>query len=133
MTHQQALDGRASERYLLDEMTEIERFDFEAHYFDCLDCAEDVRLGDRIRQEVVRAGAPMRVSEPGVPAKVLTSARWWRRPMIVAPWAVAATLAMVTSYQSFVTLPPLREAVSPQPLETVMLRGAASSTRIGTI
>ena len=125
MTHQQALDERASERYLLDEMTEIERFDFEAHYFDCVDCAEDVRLGDRIRQEASRAGTPMRVgSDPGVPAKVLTSARWWRRPMVVAPWAVAATLALVTSYQSLVTLPPLREAVSPQPLEPVMLRGA---------
>ena len=42
MTHQQALDGLASERYLLDEMTEGERFEFEAHYFDCVDCAEDV-------------------------------------------------------------------------------------------
>jgi hypothetical protein len=125
MTHQEALDARASERYLLDEMTEIERFDFEAHYFDCLDCAEDVRRGDMIRQEARRAGASMRVAtEPGVPAKVLTSARWWRRPMVAAPWAVAAMLAMVASYQSLVTLPSLREAVSPQSLEPVMLRGA---------
>ena len=59
MTHQQALDGLASERYLLDEMTEVERFEFEAHYFDCVDCAEDVRLGDRIRQEARRASAAM--------------------------------------------------------------------------
>ena len=125
MTHQQALDGLASERYLLDEMTEMERFEFEAHYFDCLDCAEDVRLGDRIRQEARRAGAAMQVgAEPGVPATVLTSARWWRRPMVAAPWAVAATLAMVASYQSLVTVPTLREAVSPQSLEPVMLRGA---------
>ena len=44
--------------------------------------------------------------------------------MVAAPWAVAATLAMVASYQSLVTLPPLRDAVSPQSLEPVMLRGA---------
>jgi anti-sigma factor RsiW len=123
MTHQQALDGLASERYLLDEMTEVERFEFEAHYFDCVDCAEDVRLGERIRQEARRAGATMQAD--GVhQAKVLTSARWWRRPMIAAPWAVAATLALVASYQSLVTVPTLREAVSPQALEPVMLRGA---------
>ena len=125
MTHQQAIAGHASERYLLEEMPEMERFEFEDHYFDCLECAEDVRLGDRIRQEAKRAGASMPVGvEPGVPAKVLTSARWWRRPVVAAPWAVAATLAMVASYQSLVTLPPLREAVSPQSLEAVMLRGA---------
>ncbi len=35
MTHQQALDGLASGRYLLDEMTEVERFEFEEHYFGC--------------------------------------------------------------------------------------------------
>jgi hypothetical protein len=125
MTHQQALDGHASERYLLNEMTEMERFDFEAHYFDCVECAEDVRLGDRIRQEARRTGLSRPAAvEPGAPAKVLTSARWWRRPVVAAPWAVAATLALVASYQSLVTVPTLREANSPQSLEPVMLRGA---------
>lgn len=124
MTHQQALDGHASERYLLDEMSEVERFEFEAHYFDCVDCAEDVRLGDAIRQEARRAGASKSGVEPSVPARVLTSARWWRRPMIAAPWAAAATLALVAGYQSLVTVPTLRDALSPQSLEPVMLRGA---------
>ena len=125
MTHQQALDGLASERYLLDEMTEVERFEFEAHYFDCGDCAEDVKLGERIRQEASRAGAEMPGGvEAARPATVLTSPRWWRRPMVAAPWAVAATLALVASYQSLVMVPTLRDAVSPQALEPVMLRGA---------
>jgi hypothetical protein len=132
MTHQQALDGLASERYLLNEMTEVERFEFEEHYFDCVDCAEDVRLGEMIRQEARRAGATMPVvaasedvggrANGARPATVLTSPRWWRRPMVAAPWAVAATLALVASYQSLVTVPGLR--VSPQALEPVMLRGA---------
>ena len=121
MTHQQALDGLASERYLLDEMTEVERFEFEAHYFDCVECAEDVRLGERIREEVKRGGgATQGGTEPGRPATVLTSPRWWRRPTVAAPWAVAATLALVASYQSLVTVPTL----SPQAVEPVMLRGA---------
>jgi anti-sigma factor RsiW len=125
MTHEQALDGLASERYLLDEMTEDERFEFEAHFFDCIECAEDVKRGDMIRQEVRRAGS-VRTSraDSGRPAVILTSAKWWRKPMVAAPWAVAATLALVTGYQSLVTVPGLRGAVGPQSIEPVMLRGA---------
>lgn len=125
MTHQQALDGLASERYLLDEMTEDERFEFEAHYFDCTECAEDVKRGEMIRQEArhagFRSGGRVETGRPGV---VLTSPKWWRRPMLAVPWAAAATLALVTGYQSFVTVPGLREAVAPQAIEPVMLRGA---------
>ena len=125
MTHQQALDGLASERYLLDEMTEVERFEFEDHYFDCPECAEDVRLGDMIRQEARRAGVAMAPNtQMGRPVVVLTSAKWWRRPMVAAPWAVAATLALVVGYQSLVTVPALRDAGGPQSIEPVMLRGA---------
>ena len=127
MTHQQAIAGHASERYLLEEMPEMERFEFE----DALFRLPGVCRGRQTRVDGSPAGGqasparrcPSR-SRPGVPAKVLTSARWWRRPVVAAPWAVAATLAMVASYQSLVTLPPLREAVSPQSLEAVMLRGA---------
>ena len=125
MTHQQALDGLASERYLLDEMTEVERFEFEDHYFDCAECAEDVRLGDMIRQEARRAGAAMAPNtQVGRPAVVLTSAKWWRRPMVAAPWAAAATLALVVGYQSLVTVPGLRDAGGSQSIEPVILRGA---------
>jgi hypothetical protein len=133
MTHQQALDGLASERYLLDEMTEVERFEFEAHYFDCAECAEDVRLGEVIRQEARRAGPAMAASTAaGRPAVVLTSPKWWRRPMVAAPWAAAATLALVAGYQSMVTVPGLRGAVAPQSIEPVMLRGATrgAATRV---
>jgi Putative zinc-finger len=125
MTHQQALDGLASERYLLDEMTEVERFEFEEHYFDCAECAEDVRLGEMIRHEARRSG-PVMAANPQAnrPAVVLTSPKWWRRPMVAAPWAVAATLAMVVGYQSLVTVPGLRGAVGSQSIQPVMLRGA---------
>jgi hypothetical protein len=135
MTHQQALDGLASERYLLDEMTEVERFEFEEHYFDCAECAEDVRLGDIIRQEARRAGPALAANpQASRPAGVLTSAKWWRRPMVAVPWAVAATLAMVVGYQSLVTVPGLRDAGGAQSIEPVMLRGltrgAGTSVRI---
>ena len=55
MTHQQAVNKQAVERYLLDEMPEIERFAFEEHLFDCEICADDVRTGALMR-EGVQAG-----------------------------------------------------------------------------
>ena len=133
MTHQQAIDNMASERYLLDEMSEVERFEFEAHYFDCADCADDVRLAHVIREEAQRGAAkPGVVPGPTQATEVISflgrrSAKregGWKRPMVAVPWAAAAALALTVSYQSLVTVPELRNAVAPEPLAPVMLRGA---------
>jgi hypothetical protein len=144
MTHQQAVDGMASERYLLDEMSEVERFEFEAHYFDCVDCAEDVRVAHVIREEAQRGAARPSVVpgfsrtvdiESGFSRTVDAESGFlgrrranresaWRRPMVALPWAAAAGLAMMVSYQSLVTVPELRDAVAPESLTPVMLRGA---------
>jgi hypothetical protein len=145
MTHQQAVDGMASERYLLDEMSEVERFEFEAHYFDCVDCAEDVRLAHVIREEAQRGAARPSVesaflgrrsaeregggrTESDVVSffgrRSANRESGWRRPMVALPWAAAAGLAMMVSYQSLVTVPELRDAVAPESLTPVMLRGA---------
>jgi len=55
MTHEQAVEKHAAERYLLDDMPELERFAFEEHLFDCRICAEDVRTG-ALMQEGVKTG-----------------------------------------------------------------------------
>jgi len=49
MTHEDALETLASERYLLGDMSELERHLFEDHYFSCPDCAADVRDGALMR------------------------------------------------------------------------------------
>jgi hypothetical protein len=133
MTHQQAIDGMASERYLLEEMSEVERFEFEAHYFDCAECAEDVRLSDLVREEARRGSARpieatnvVRASFQGRQSS--KSAGGWRRPMQAIPWAAAAALALTVGYQSFVTMPSLRDSIAPEPLAPVMLRGATRGT-----
>ena len=121
MTHQQALDTMAAERFLLDEMTEAEKHEFEDHFFDCSECAEEVRRGELIRQEVRRAKSQPR-RNAGL--SLVTTRPVWQRPSVIVPWAVAATLAMTAGYQSLVTVPGLRQANAPQSLSPVMLREA---------
>lgn len=133
MTHTEAVNSLASERYLLDEMSEPEREAFEAHYFECVECADDVTMGARMR-DGAKAGL-LTVSQAArvatfapVPKRSIEAAAarpapqaWYRSAAL--PWAVAATLAVVVGYQS--TGP--REPASPaaEVLTTVMLRPAA--------
>src|SRR4051794_34622591 len=64
MDHSQALSSHASERYLLGDMSEPERFDFEAHYFDCGDCAADVLAGNAFAGAVRAVSAEPVSAEP---------------------------------------------------------------------
>ena len=43
MDHETATSGRLAERYVAGELTDAEREQFEAHFFDCPACAEEVR------------------------------------------------------------------------------------------
>jgi anti-sigma factor RsiW len=43
--HQSAIDHRFAERYLLEELSPEETAEFEAHFFECALCADEVRLG----------------------------------------------------------------------------------------
>jgi hypothetical protein len=45
MNHQEAENTKATERYLLREMTNEERMAFEDHYLDCAQCLEAVTFG----------------------------------------------------------------------------------------
>lgn len=49
MSHDEAIKDGATERYVLDEMTDEERDVFEEHYFDCAVCAEDVKAAIAVR------------------------------------------------------------------------------------
>ena len=111
MTHQQAVSTMASERYLLEEMPEIERHAFEEHFFSCADCAEDVRTG-----ELMREGA----REAGQKQPLAFQPRRFRRWAVALPWAAAASLAVITGYQ-FTVAP---RSDQPYALNPVTLRPA---------
>src|SRR5262245_54696011 len=133
MTHQEAVDTLAPDRYLLDEMSDSERQAFEDHYFSCHDCVDELRTG-AVLIEGTRAGmaskaaggqvVPMRPprSKGGNAPSLAAQSAWFRSPAI--GWAVAATLAVVVSYQSLSVGPSPRREGSPMVLApvTVTLR-----------
>ena len=148
MTHQQAVDKQAVERYLLDEMPEIERFAFEEHLFDCDICADDVRTGALMREGVEAGFLPAAATTVVAPAASGLDAfaskaavtgetsqhanltpragAGWRSAL---PWAVAAALAIAAGYQSLWVVPELRaRVVGPSVLSPVILRGASRGT-----
>ena len=43
MEHQTAVERRFTERYLLGELSPEEAAEFEAHFFECPVCADEVR------------------------------------------------------------------------------------------
>ena len=138
MTHDEAVRTMAAERYQLGEMNELERDAFEAHYFECQECAEEVRVGallnDGARAGWVAAAAAPAATVSPVATKAAATAlptaplrvaprvpRWYASPAL--PWGIAATLAMAIGYQS------LRPASPPpsslQALSPVTLRATA--------
>jgi hypothetical protein len=121
VTHQQALDAQAAERYLLDEMSEIERYQFEEHYFDCPECAEEMRVMSILRQQAEPRLSPAAAAAPP-PAHVPSRAAW--RPSSFVPLAAAAVLGVALGYQALFVIPSLRQSAGARALAPVMLAPA---------
>jgi hypothetical protein len=127
VTHQEAVDTLASERYLLDDMPGQERLAFEDHFFSCEVCAGDLRSAAAMLE-----GAKSGFAARSAPARVLAmpgrhesiGRRSWYRSAAL-PWAAAATLACVTVYQSVRVGPALRSDASPTAIAPVALRPAS--------
>jgi anti-sigma factor RsiW len=109
MTHDQAIREQAVERYLLGELAEDARANFEDHFFDCAICAADLKSGamfvEALRTEPLPTTSPKRGIH--VVAKRAPSA--WLRPWLVP--ALAASL-LVIAYQNVVVLPGMRRATT---------------------
>jgi hypothetical protein len=114
MQHEQAVKSRAAERYLLDEMSELERYRFEAHYFECPECAEEIRLGMALKEAVAEApaGGQMLQKKPSP----------WPRSIRLVSLAAAAALVLAVGYQSLFVIPELQSMARPQALAPIVLR-----------
>src|SRR5258707_12188967 len=120
MDHDAVVRLKMTERYLLGELDPDARDEFEEHYFDCPDCALDVRAGALFveQSKVVLAEKSEPVSAGlAVTAAIPTKPGWfaWLRPAFAAP--VMDLLLAVIGYQSLVMYSKMRQGLkSPAPL-----------------
>jgi anti-sigma factor RsiW len=54
MTHEEAVEKEAVERYQRGEMSQQEQAEFEAHYFDCEECGQAVIQVNAVVEEAAR-------------------------------------------------------------------------------
>lgn len=159
MDHSEAQEQMAVERYLLDELSPEEREAFEAHFFDCPECAFDLRAATAFVDEAkvqlpgftspsLAASAERKASpEPSSRAEsgsangsrkpsrsLWSSLVSWVRPVFASPafaGPVFAALLIVIGYQNLVTYPALQTAANePRLVPSVFLR---AGTRGGTV
>jgi anti-sigma factor RsiW len=128
MDHHEAVRREAVEKYLLSELPGPERDEFEEHFFDCQECAADLRTTaaflDAAKRELKRAP----VASP-VPKAVKTSrfAFLWS-PAFASP--AFALLLLVIVYQNVAVYPRLTAEVAqtrnPEILPSLSLIGGNS-------
>ncbi|HXR15765.1 MAG TPA: zf-HC2 domain-containing protein [Terriglobales bacterium] len=135
MDHSEAIRLMAAEKYLLGELAPDSREQFEEHFFECQECALDVRAGAAlVEHSKVVLSEPVPVAPARNPARADRGWFAWLRPAYIVP--VLAVLIVVVGYQNLVTYPQLRQAASsPQILPwasiNVSTRGA-STTQIAS-
>jgi Putative zinc-finger len=130
MDHLEAVRLNAAEKYLLGELSAELRDQYEDHFFDCKECAQDVRGGaafvDNARDLWSAKADPEVIVRP---EKAVGG--WWSgflRPSFAAP--ALALLLLVAAYQNAITIPRLKSEVSqvatPQTLPSFSLITLAS-------
>lgn len=106
MEHDQALTSMAAEKYILGELRDDEREQFEKHFFTCVECAQDVRDLSSVTEGARIVLSP---SPRPQPSQQRASSTWlsaWRLPAwLLHPgtglgWATALVLAMFAGYQT---------------------------------
>ena len=110
MDHSEAIRTQAAVKYVLGELPEQLRDEYEEHYFDCAICAVDVKATaaflDNAREtlrDLDRKEAPSEVA-----ARVRPGRFAWFRPAFAVP--VFAVLLLFVGYQNFVTIPQVKNS-----------------------
>jgi hypothetical protein len=125
MNHQQATESMATERYLLDELTPEARDAFEEHFFDCQECATDLRAGAGFMDA---AKPELRPIPKAIAAASNKPRRSFLRPALA--WGALAASLLVMAYQNIVVYPHYRTEIAelraPEILPSVSLVGGNS-------
>jgi hypothetical protein len=110
MDHDVVVRQKMTERYLLGELDPGVRDKFEEHFFDCPECAVDVRAGtlfvEQSKVVLAEKSEPISLGIPAAPRRAKPGWAAWLRPGFAVP-AMALLLAVI-GYQNLVTYPRLR-------------------------
>lgn len=111
MNHNEAKQLQAAEKYLLGELSLAQREEYEEHYFDCAECAVDLKamavFADNAREVLRQEKANSMVT-----GRAPVQGGWfnWLRPIVAVP--AFAALLLVIIYQNTVTIPRAKEEVA---------------------
>ncbi len=113
MDHEYVTENRSVERYLLGELSDHDRDEFEEHYFSCPECAEAVRNGayfadnaHSVAKEKTRTDtSPPNEAVPGSVPGAVTEMKARQHPSLwhrmAAPVGVAAAVTIaILGYQN---------------------------------
>jgi hypothetical protein len=126
MDHGEAMQMQVIEKYLLGELSASQVNEFEEHYFDCEECANDLRMSSLFLDTTKRVLAADRVAKP-VPVK--------RRGWLPSTYGIAASVALLgcVVYQNVVTIPQLRSSARPQALAFFSLASLGTRSAEATV
>lgn len=110
MDHQDATQLMAVEKYLLNELTPQLREEFEEHYFECQECATDLRATTAFLDAAKREFKAASVPKPSAATSEKRPGPWLWRPAFVVS-AFAASL-LVIAYQNAVVYPRLNQQIA---------------------
>jgi hypothetical protein len=116
MDHDEAIQLQAAVKYVLGELSPVQREQYEEHYFDCAECASDLKAAagfvDAAR-EVLRQETASSLAKDSVAAR----GGWlgWFQPVAAVP--AFAALLLIIAYQNTVTIPHAREEASSGPAQ----------------
>ncbi len=125
MKHQEAVETKAVERYLLNEMSGEELDRFEEHFFGCPECAADLEAGTVF---LANARAVFEEEQAGRAAESRAPWSTWLSGMRLALTfaSVSALLLVAFGYQVVVVVPGLKRelarASAPQAYASMFLR-----------
>jgi len=128
MNHQDATQLMAIEKYVLNELPPQLRDEFEEHYFECPECAMDLRATAAFLDAAKAEFQAESASKPLPASSEKRRGPWLWRPAFIMP-ALAACLLFI-AYQNAVVFPRMHHEIvqssAPEVLPSISLVGGNS-------
>ena len=108
MDHNEAIQLQAAVKYVLGELSPVQREEYEEHYFDCAECAVDLKalatFADTTREVLPQERANSFARDA---ARAREGWFRWLQPIVAVP--AFAALLLIIVFQNTVTIPQARE------------------------